>query len=255
MTLLKRLGYLSLMAAMVSMTILGCKKDDDNKSSSGGGGGGGGGGLSSAPATVAVQEGNTATNIITGGTQPYAIQTAPNTSIATAVLTGTTLTITGVAAGSTSVIVEDSGSANTVTIPITVTSAGGGGTLIFKSGTIAMDVDGTNYSVTSPPGLLTISDSSGALRIFAMDPINGSLTISGVVISGSGTYTLPTGAVKVMDDQFDTFTNTSSVASGVVITSHSSAGMQGTFGSVTVENVLDPTDKMVITNGTFNVTP
>lgn len=93
-----------------------------------------GGGLTANPSSITVQAGQQANATISGGTQPYSIQTAPNTSIATATITGATLTVAGVAAGSTSVIVRDNLGANTVAVSITVTTGGGGG---YGSGTIS----------------------------------------------------------------------------------------------------------------------
>lgn len=92
------------------------------------------GGLTANPSSISVQAGQQATATISGGTQPYSIQTAPNTAIATATIAGATLTVAGVAAGSTSVTLRDSSGANTVTVPITVTTTGGGG---YGSGTIS----------------------------------------------------------------------------------------------------------------------
>jgi hypothetical protein len=98
-----------------------------------------------------------AVGAITGGTPPYSINTAPNNTVATAELSGAnmdTLTITPVAVGTTSVIIEDSApssddspSGATLTITITV-SEGGGGSGLAGSGT---------FSVTSSIGNLSAS--------------------------------------------------------------------------------------------------
>ncbi|MBM2841020.1 MAG: hypothetical protein HW412_1548 [Bacteroidetes bacterium] len=45
---------------------------------------------------------------LTGGTLPYAITSAPNNAVATATVSNDTLTVTPVAAGTTSITIEDS---------------------------------------------------------------------------------------------------------------------------------------------------
>jgi hypothetical protein len=69
--------------------------------------------------TVTVAAGDTRTVIIGGGTAPYYVS-SNDTSIATASVAGATLTITGVAAGSTTVTVTDSkGAAKTISVTVT----------------------------------------------------------------------------------------------------------------------------------------
>ena len=69
--------------------------------------------------------GDTDTVTISGGSAPYTIQTAPDSAIAAAELSGTVLTLTAVAEGTTSLVIADSQvPAKTVTIPITVDGNG-----------------------------------------------------------------------------------------------------------------------------------
>src|SRR5512140_435725 len=83
--------------------------------------------LSAIPPAVTIGSGGVATVAISGGVRPYAIATPPSATLAAAVLSDTTLTITGVtiasAAGSTSVRVVDGSPspAKGVTVPITKT--------------------------------------------------------------------------------------------------------------------------------------
>lgn len=82
----------------------------------------GAGGLTVNPSSLSVQAGAAVTSAISDGTTPYSILTQPDSAKATAAISGTTLTVTGVAAGSTSVVVKDNASTpRTVTVPITVT--------------------------------------------------------------------------------------------------------------------------------------
>jgi len=86
------------------------------------------GGLSLTPPQITVAVGGSGTVGISGGTPPYTIQTPPNSSIATATLSGSTMTINGVANGSTSLVVRDNATPTpaTATLPITVYATGSG---------------------------------------------------------------------------------------------------------------------------------
>jgi hypothetical protein len=86
------------------------------------------GGLILNPTTATVTVGGSGTVNISGGTPPYTIQTPPNSSIATATLSGSTITINGVANGSTSLVVQDNTTPTsaTATLPITVYTTGSG---------------------------------------------------------------------------------------------------------------------------------
>jgi hypothetical protein len=135
-------------AAILAMAICsaGCSKDEEQPTEPGGGG------ISSAafPNNTAnvVAGGGAVSGTLTGGTPPYSIQTEPDSSVATAELSGTnntTLTITPVAIGTTSVVIEDSSpgagdspTGQTVTITINVTESGSGG-FIAGSGTFSVN--------------------------------------------------------------------------------------------------------------------
>jgi hypothetical protein len=77
--------------------------------------------LKSLPNSVSVTISSQASFKITGGLAPYSIQTGPNTSIAQSTLSGVTVSVTGVAAGSTSITIKDSSpSPLTLVVPVTV---------------------------------------------------------------------------------------------------------------------------------------
>lgn len=70
-------------------------------------------------ATVAV--GATQSVALSGGTEPYSIQSSGDATVATAALSGSALTITGVGSGTTTVIIQDStATAQTVSISVAV---------------------------------------------------------------------------------------------------------------------------------------
>jgi hypothetical protein len=70
--------------------------------------------------SLTVSPGNNSSGTLSGGTAPYTIQQGPDTTIARATVTGSTLSVSGVASGYTSVLIGDAGSA-TFRIGINVT--------------------------------------------------------------------------------------------------------------------------------------
>ncbi|MBA4386189.1 MAG: hypothetical protein C0410_15755, partial [Anaerolinea sp.] len=157
--------------------LAGCKKDETPT-------GGGGGGLTATPSSMSVQAGQQATARISGGTRPYSIQTQPNTSIATATMSGDTLKVTGVAAGSASVLVRDSSGANTVSVSITVTSGG-------------LDLTGTwigafTTSIITTPTQITLllSQSGSNVTGTYSSQAGGVGTVSGTLSGSTLTFTL-----------------------------------------------------------------
>jgi hypothetical protein len=80
--------------------------------------------LSAVPQNISTATSTTAISTISGGTAPYDIATQPDSGIALALVSGNTLSITGIKSGTTSVVVEDSFSpSQTITIPITISNA------------------------------------------------------------------------------------------------------------------------------------
>jgi len=65
-------------------------------------------GFGSSSASVTVVKTSTATVLLSGGTTPYSITRQPNALIATAILNSSTLVITGIDTGQTSIVVSDS---------------------------------------------------------------------------------------------------------------------------------------------------
>ena len=136
------------------------------------------------PTSVSVQTGKSTSTTISGGTASYSIQTQPDTTIATAQVSGSTLSVTGVTAGQTSVIIQDSSSpVKTATIQIT-TSKSGTLTIDFNNPSalqnISTGVQGsTNLNISSgiqPYNLITQPDSSVAIALISTN----TLTIVGV---------------------------------------------------------------------------
>jgi 3-keto-L-gulonate-6-phosphate decarboxylase len=135
------------------------------------------------PTTVSVSTGSSTSTVITGGIAPYSIKTQPDTTIATAQISGSSLTITGITAGQTTVTVQDSSSpVKTTTTQITTSK---NGTLIIDFNNpsalknISASVSGTSLSISGgiqPYSITSQPDSSVAMAIVA----NNTLVIVGV---------------------------------------------------------------------------
>ncbi|MGD2187063.1 MAG: PilC/PilY family type IV pilus protein, partial [Desulfobacterales bacterium] len=143
---------------------------------------GGGGALSVNPASVSVFEGDDATVSISGGTGPYSAG-GYNSSIATASITGTTMTVSGVSAGTTTITVTDADS-NSIDVSVTVTptlsAAPTNVNLYLTPGSDQADVIVSG----GQPGYTATSGNTGVATV----TISGSTaTITGV---GAGTVTI-----------------------------------------------------------------
>jgi hypothetical protein len=123
--------------------------------------------FTNAPASVTVAAGASASYTAGGGTPLYSASSG-NVAIATVAISGTTFTITGVAAGSVSISVTDAVGA-AVTVPVVVTAGGGGGTnptALFSTApsslTLAVGVAGA-YSVGGGRVPYAVSSSNAAV--------------------------------------------------------------------------------------------
>ena len=130
--------------------------------------------LSVSTDTIRVVAGQTnSSTYVSNGTSPYSIQTAPTSTIATATMNGSYVYVTGVAAGTTSIVVKDATTptAKTVTIPIKVTAAVTGISASVNPVSVAVSGDqqtvisgGTSpYSIqSSPSSSIATASISGA---------------------------------------------------------------------------------------------
>jgi len=96
------------------LTTHGCKKEE------GGTGPPPSPGFTVSPSSVSLAPSDSTTATISGGTGPYSIRTGPDTTIATVILSGSSLKVNGVTGGYTTIIVADSAS-DSVTVGISVT--------------------------------------------------------------------------------------------------------------------------------------
>ena len=110
---------ISSIIVLLTLSMLSCKQDTSEPTSPPSSGG-----LTANPANVRILPATNTAVAISGGTRPESILSPPNSSIATASLTDTSVSIHGVNVGSTSVQVGDhSTPQKTVTIGITVATS------------------------------------------------------------------------------------------------------------------------------------
>ncbi len=97
------------------------------------------------PSAVSVKKGSSKTIQLSGGIMPYQILTMPNSSIASATLSSSTLNIRGDGVGSTTVTVKDnSNPSNSISIPITITEP----VTYTTPGSISFSSTAGNFSTT-----------------------------------------------------------------------------------------------------------
>jgi hypothetical protein len=133
------------------------------------------------PTSVLVKTGSTtAPATISGGIAPYSIQTQPNNKIATAKISGASLTVTGVGSGQTSVVIQDSSTpVQTATIQITTSLILDFNNPLALQNITASVQNGTNLTISNgiqPYNITTQPDSSVAIALVS----NNTLAIVGV---------------------------------------------------------------------------
>jgi hypothetical protein len=134
--------------------------------------------ISKNPANISASVGTSMNLTMSSGTQPYNIQTEPNSTIALALINDNTLMIVGVAPGATSITLQDSSGIN-INLNITV---GNETPLAVSPKSVSTNVSGTGTATISggtPPYTITVPATG------AMATVSGNtLTVTG---SGQGT--------------------------------------------------------------------
>lgn len=159
--------------------------------------------FTTAPGTVTIAVGASPAYQIGGGIGPYSISSS-NTGIATATLTGSNFTITGVATGSANIVVKDAAG-----IPVTIiVNVGAGGVVpLYTSapGTITL-APGAAPTYVIGGGASPYSASSSDIKVATVAVAGNVMTITGVA-AGSAT-------VRVVDNLGIPLTITVNVISG-----------------------------------------
>jgi type IV pilus assembly protein PilY1 len=142
---------------------------------------GAGGALSVTPASLSVFVGNNATVAINGGTGPYSASGFD--SAIDANITGTTLTVTGVSNGNTTVTVEDS-AGGIALVDVTVTTAL---TVTPTNVNLYLSEGADEASATISGGKTSYTATSGNSAVATVKVTGSTVTITGV---GAGTVTI-----------------------------------------------------------------
>lgn len=154
--------------------------------------------FTTAPSAITIAIGGTESYVISGGTAPYAASSS-NSSVTTAGVTGTALSINGVSAGAAEVVVFDAVGAS-VTIAVTV-GAGGTTTALYTTAastvTIAMGVTET-YAVGGGTAPYVVASSNTGVATVAIS--GTALTITGVAGGAAQISVFDTTGVSVKID-------------------------------------------------------
>ncbi len=245
------------------------------------------GGLTANPDNLDLTVGQQKTSTITGGTTPYSILTSPNPGVASASISGSVLTVTGVGNGNTYVLVKDnSGPYKTAWINISVHQ-------IFTSpGSLSFTSTVGNFSATgifdnASDSMPTNSQGAGgyfssnvlgpfaALQVvgyFKNSSTNWDIAVVMYMDSANvstGTFSFLTGEGPIKRAEFlyvkgwnpsdtsgDPFNNGNYVlvTGSASLSSFTGTSAQGTFsgtGSWYTQNIPDPTKPITLTNGNF----
>jgi hypothetical protein len=141
------------------------------------------GALTATPPSVSLLVGGTASVTISGGKVPYSVNSNSDSTKVRATLSGTTLSVTGLAVGSATIVVKDSAGTSTVSVPVTVASmiATPNSVTVVKGSTATVTISGgtTPYTIlTSPNSLVaTASISSATLSITGVNADTTSVTV------------------------------------------------------------------------------
>jgi len=169
------------------------------------------------PSTVGISASQTSDCIISGGTSPYSASSS-DISVATASLSGSTLSVTAVGSGSTTITVKDSASGS-ATISVTVigsslsvsptslsVTAGATDNCTISGGTSPYSASSSDISVATPSlsgsTLSVTAVGAGSATITIEDAASGSATISVTVSLPAAVYSpkVPdTGQTKCYD--------------------------------------------------------
>ncbi len=157
------------------------------------------------PTNVSLNAGDTTSTAISGGTAPYSVETqsAASLQIATATISGSTLSVTGISQGTTSITVQDSTSANQVTTPVpiaqvsTITIGGAIGTAGTLSATInsvvtSVLVTSNDTPITATTSLANAINANSKINatVIAANNTPGTITITSKVAGTAGVFSL-----------------------------------------------------------------
>ncbi len=130
--------------------------------------------LVASPASISVLVGSTGFITISSGKTPYSVKSNSDTTKVRTAITGTRLSVTGLAVGTATIVVKDSAGTSTVSVPVTVA------TMIATPNAVSV-VSGSNTSVVLSGGTLPYSTMTPPNTSVATVSISGStVTVTGV---------------------------------------------------------------------------
>lgn len=249
----------------------------------------GSGGLTASPDYLSLMISEQKTSMISGGTTPYSILTFPDPAVASASISGSIVTVTGVGGGNTYIVVKDnSGPSKTAWINIRVRQ------IFTTPGSLSFSSTVSNFSANgifdnASDSMPTNTQGAGGFYSHDLGPYatlevvgyfkNSSTSWDVAVIAivdsinvVTGTHPFLTGAGPIKRAEFlyvkdwnpsdttgdDPFNNGSYmlVTGSASLSSFTGTSAQGTFsgtGTWFVQGTPDPTKSITLTNGTFTV--
>ncbi|MBF0459631.1 MAG: fibronectin type III domain-containing protein [Nitrospirae bacterium] len=238
-------------------------------------------GISLTPASLALTAGASDTVTVSGGQAPYSA-TSASSQIATASVSGTTVTITGVATGTTSIIVQDNtGSSATVSVTVSTATVPGAPTITavaVGNGQVTLSFSApssnggsaiTKYTATSSPDNVTATGTASPITVTGLT--NGTaytFTVKAANAIGTGTASsasssitpaasvpgAPTGVTAKVGNAKTTISFTApSSNGGSVITGYT---VISSLDNITASGTASPITVTGLTNGnayTFTV--
>ncbi len=184
--------------------------------------------LTATPTSVSLLVGGMASVTISGGKMPYSVKSNSDSTKVLATVSGSTLSVTGLAVGTATIVVKDSAGTSTVSVPVTVAS------MIATPNSVTV-VKGSIATVTISGGSTPYTIQTAPTSSVATATISGStLSITGV---GAGTT-----SVTVKDNSATAKT----VSVNITVTASTPTGTSGTVsfnsdkGNFTATGIYDP---------------
>lgn len=197
-----------------------------------------------APSTLTLAAGNVRTYAVAGGQAPYAANSADE-NVTTARITGSTLTITGVATGATQILVLDA-VGNQVLIGVTTTGTTASALFLATPSTVTVSVGAAAASFAIGGGTPPYTARSNSAAVASASVIGSSLSITGVGL-GNATVTVFDAAGAQASVPVTVVSST-----GVALTV-SPSGASGSVGDVLNFVLLGGTPGYTMTSNNTNI--
>ncbi|MFZ6746888.1 beta strand repeat-containing protein [Undibacterium sp. JH2W] len=148
-----------------------------------------------APSAITLTASGTGTYVVGGGVAPYTA-TSSNTAVATASISGNTLTLKGIISGQANVILRDSAG---TTIPLTVTLGSGAANAVFTTAPAAVTIavgSSPSYQIGGGSGPYSIASSNTTIASVNLNADN-TFTITGVATGNASVVVKDSAGIPV----------------------------------------------------------